>query len=155
MTLRLSLAAVSLLLLVPCLVAAKPPTAQITFTGPQLEMPLNVTDPDVISAHVWMGNFADWNSGPVIAPTDELQPYLLHFWVRLNPEDIQLKYVLEYRWLGDEDRALICLPGRQSVWYSTNVYSIRRRGQDGNCYYAEADWGRAVQTALNAATQAH
>ncbi len=150
MATRLTLTAILLFVIISCPAAAKAPTAQITITGPQLEMPLDVTDPEVISANVWMGNFADWDSGPVIDPTDESRPYLLHFWVRLNPDDIQLKYVLEYRWLDDERRALVCLPGRRNIWYSTNVYSILRNGQDGKCFYAETEWGRAVHATLSA-----
>lgn len=151
MTTRFPLAIVLLFSIIPGLSAAKAPTAQITITGPQLETPLNVTDAEVTSAHVWMGNFADWKSGAVSAPTEESGRYFLHFWVRLKSDDIQLKYVLEYHWLNDEDRALICLPGRQNIWYSTNVYSILRTGQDGNCYYAEAEWGRAIRIVLSKA----
>ncbi len=148
---RLELTAFLFFVVLPGIAAAKPPTAEITITGPQLKTPLHVTDPEVISAHVWMGNYADWSAGPVIVPNNGSRPYLLHFWVRLNPDEIELKYVLEFHWLDGEDRAAICLPGRDNIWYSTNVYSIRRRGQDGNCFYAEDTWGRAVKTTLSKA----
>jgi len=151
MTTRFPIPLILLSLIIPYSVDAKAPTAQITITGPKLVTPLNTTDPAITAAHVWMGNFADWSSGPVTAPQDDSDPYQLHFWVRLNPDDIRLMYVLEYRWLEKEDRAVVCLPGRRSVWYSTNVSSILRTGKDGNCYYSEAKWGRAIQAALRQA----
>jgi len=151
MTTRFPIALILLAAIIPYTVAAKAPTAQITITGPQLETPLHTSDPTIIAAQVWMGNFADWSSGPVAAPQGDSRSYQLYFWVRLNPDDIRLKYVLEFQWLEEEDRALICLPGHRSIWYSTNVYSILRTGQDGNCYYAEAKWGQAIQAALTQA----
>lgn len=151
MTMRFPIAVILLSTLISYTAAAKAPTAQITITSPRLETPLETSDPKIISAHVWMGNFADWESGPITDPQDDSHPYQLHFWVRLAADDVRLKYVLKYRWLEEENRALVCLPGRGDIWYSTNVYSILRKGQDGNCYYAESEWGLAVEAALRRA----
>jgi hypothetical protein len=127
---------------------AKGPTAQVTITGPKLDVPLNLSNQAVTNANVWAGNFIDLKSGAVGLPRANSLLYRIHFWVQLDPNDIRMMYVLNYQWLADSNRAIVCLPGRQDPWYSLNVSTILRNGQDGNCFYADEDWGRAIQVAL-------
>lgn len=129
---------------------AKAPTASVTVTGPRLQQPLQLADEEIVAANVWAGNFADWESGVVKNPEVADAAYHVHFWVRFDADDIQLKYVLDFQWLAEEQRGVICLPGRDDPWYYVNVYSILRTGQDGNCFYAAAEWGEALQAALSA-----
>ena len=74
--------------------------------------------------------------------------YRVHFWVRLRAGDIQMKYVVDYLWLKDEGRAIVCLPGRDSVWYAVNTLTVLQRGRDGECFYTIPEWGRAVHAVL-------
>ncbi len=53
---------IALVLLAPfafSLAHAKAPTAQVTITGPKLDVPLNLSDQAVTNANVWAGNFID------------------------------------------------------------------------------------------------
>lgn len=127
---------------------AKAPTAQVTITGPKLDAPLHLSDKAVTDANVWAGHFIDFGAGAVGLPHPDSLLYRVHFWVQLDPNDIRMMYVLNYQWLADSDRAIVCLPGRRDTWYSLNVSTILRNGQDGFCFYAQKDWGRAVQVAL-------
>jgi len=127
---------------------AKAPTAQVTITGPKLNLPLNLSDEAVTNVNVWAGHFIDWKAGAVGLPRANSLLYRVHFWVQVDPNDIRMMYVLNYQWLADSNRAIVCLPGRQDSWYSLNVSTILRNGQDGKCFYAEEGWGRAVQAAL-------
>ncbi len=129
-------------------VYAKAPTAQVTITGPKLNTPLHASDSAVTAANVWAGNFIDWEAGTVGLPHADSLLYRVHFWIRLGPNDIQLKYVLNYQWLEDSNRAIVCLPGRRDIWYRINTHTILRNGQDGNCFYAEDNWGRAVYAVI-------
>ena len=137
-------------LLVASTAAAKAPTASVTVTGPHLQQPLQLADEAIIAANVWAGNFADWDSGVVTTPDSMESAYHVHFWVRIAVDDIRLKYVLDFRWLSEEQRGVVCLPGRGDPWYYINVYSILRNGQDGNCFYAADQWGKALHAALSA-----
>lgn len=136
-------------MILPLPAFAKAPTASVTITGPRLEQPLQLADEAIIAANVWAGNFADWDSGAVNNPESSDPAYHVHFWVRLAADDIRLKYVLDFRWLSDEKRAIVCLPGRSDPWYYVNVYTILRTGQDGNCFYAAPEWGEAMHAALS------
>ena len=145
---RIALALFILIVSMSQPVYAKAPTAQVTITGPKLVTPLHASDSAVTAANVWAGNFIDWGAGIVGLPRADALVYRVHFWVQLGPNDIQIKYVLNYQWLEDSNRAIVCLPGRRDIWYRINVYTILRDGQDGNCYYADEKWGRAVNAAL-------
>ena len=123
-------------------------TVQLSITGPGINAPLHLSDQSVITANVWFGNFADWDTGRVEPPVDDSSQYLVHFWVQFGPGDIQMKYVIRYHWNEELNRAVVCLPGRRDIWYRNNSYSILRDGQDGNCFYADQDWGAAIKAAL-------
>jgi hypothetical protein len=129
-------------------VYAKAPTAQVTITGPRLSTPLHASDPAITVANVWGGNFIDWEAGAVASPDADLSQYRIHFWINFGPDDFEMMYVLDYQWVKDSDRAIVCLPGRRDIWYRINTHTILRAGQDGNCYYTEDKWGRAVYAAI-------
>ena len=148
MIIRIMVALLAVILIPAQFAIAKAPTAEVTVTGPELDKPLHTSDDAIIAANVWTGNFIDWEAGEVGLPRADAPLYQVHFWVQLDANDIQMKYVLDFQWLEEANRAVVCLPGPQSIWYRTNVYTILRTGQDGNCYYAERDWGLAVQAAL-------
>lgn len=143
---QLLLVSAALLCAHPCL--GKGTTVQLTIAGPDLEQPVHTEESLAISASVWGGNFVDWDSGPLSWPVDTLPRYLVHFWVRLPDNSVQMKYVVWYSWDPGQRHAIVCLPGPRDLWYRINVFSILRQGQDGNCYRAADHWGRAIQSAL-------
>ena len=148
MVARNSLALFALIVSMSQPVSAKAPTAQVTITGPKLSAPLHASDGAIIVANVWAGNFIDWEAGAIDSPGADLLQYRIHFWIDLGPEDFEMMYVVDYQWMEDSDRAIVCLPGRRDIWYRINTHTILRNGQDGNCYYAEDKWGRAVYAVI-------
>lgn len=126
---------------------SKVPTVALSITGPGFELPLHLDSPEVTEAHVWMGNFADWQSGAQQEPTGDLPRYAVHFWVRTTP--VQMKYVVDFVWDETHDKGYIYLPGRGDPRFYNNVYSILRENQDGKWFNASDTWGRALWTAIN------
>jgi len=129
------------------LVAAKGATVQLTITGPGIEAPIHSHDESVISASVWGGGFADWDTGPIDGALAQRSDYQIYFWVQLPRGPIQMKYMIQYRWDSTSDRAVVCLPGERDPWYYVNVSSIIR-GNEGGCFYAEEKWGNAIHGIL-------
>ena len=149
MVARSSLTLLALIVSMSQIVYAKAPTAQVTITGSGLSTPLHVSDKAITVANVWGGNFIDWEAGAIDSPGADLLQYRIRFWIDLGPEDFEMMYVVDYQWMEDSDRAIVCLPGRRDIWYRINTHTILRNGQDGNCYYAEDKWGRAVYAAIS------
>ena len=149
MVARISLTLIALIVLMSQPVSAKAPTAQVTITGPKLSTPLHASDTAITVANVWGGNFIDWEAGAVGLPRSDSPQYRIHFWINFGPDDFEMMYVLNYQWMEGSDRAIVCLPGTRDIWYRINTHTILRDGQDGNCYYAEDKWGRAVYAAIS------
>lgn len=130
----------------PCF--AKGTTVQLTITGPGLALPAQTNDRDAIAAFVWGSNFFEDHSGPVARPGESQPMHTVYFWVRFTEDAVQMKYVVEYAWQAEEQRAVICFPGPRDVWYRNNTFTVLREGIDGNCYRADEAWGRAIHDAI-------
>jgi hypothetical protein len=142
--------AMAILLLLPGASQSKGITIQLTITGPQLALPLHTDDPEAIAAMVWGTNFFDEKEGPVVDPQNVGDRLTIHFWIRLPDDSVQMKYVVWYTWLSQDNYAVVCFPGsRQSYWYRINTFSILREGVDGRCFRAEERWGHAIRRLVN------
>jgi hypothetical protein len=144
---RTSLSALSLVLIAlvtPAL--AKAPTAKVALSGPGLDTPIELTQPEVISANVWGGNFIDKQAGIVAAPAPELPRYTVQFHVQLEDE-VRMMYVMYYVWDTAAGRALLQVPDVSDKWYELNVSTISRCCR-GKWFYATKPWGEAIQAAL-------
>ena len=130
----------------PCF--AKGTTIELTIAGPDFELPVHTTDPDAISAIVWGTNWFESEAGPVPIPNTSLPRMTVYFWVRLPDHDVEMKYVVSYIWVPDDQSAVVCFPGPRDSWYESNIGTITRQGIDGNCFRAEENWGRAIKRAL-------
>ena len=141
--------ALSLLLLtvaVPAL--AKAPTAKLALSGPGIAQPIELTQPDAISANVWSGNFIDRQSGMAEAPASELPQYTVQFYVKLDDE-VRMMYVVYYVWDEANGRALLQVPDVSDKWYELNVSTISRCCR-GKWFYASKTWGETIKEALPA-----
>lgn len=123
-------------------------TVSLSITGPSLTTPIHTTDEAAIDVSVWGGQFADWEAGAVNVPSDSLERYTVHFWVQVPRGTVQMKYVIDYVWDPETERALVYLPGPRNIWHQTNVYSILRRGQDGHWFHATQPWANAIKRVL-------
>ena len=126
---------------------AKGMTIELSITGPGLKVPLHSSDKLLTSANVWLGGIFDTQSPSIDTMVNESLDYRVHFWMQLPQGNIQMKYVVWYRWDNEANRAIVCLPGQRDPWYNVNVYSIIR-GYEGSCQDAEEKWGRAVKSIL-------
>jgi len=125
---------------------AKAPTTKVALSGPGLDSPLELTQPDVISANVWGGNFIDKQAGIVDAPAPELPRYTVKFHVKLEDE-VRMMYVMYYVWDDAAGRALLQVPDVSDKWYELDVSTISRCCH-GKWFYATKPWGEAIRAAL-------
>ncbi len=149
--LRQMIPCISLFILMsaPGVALGKGDTVELSITGPALVAPVHTSDEVAIGVSVWGGQFADWDAGAVSEPPSALPRYLVHFWVQVPRGTVQMKYVVEYVWDSDAQRAYVHLPGPREIWHRTNVYSILRRGQDGHWFHATEPWGEAIRRVLS------
>ena len=131
---------------------AKGPTVQLSIAGPGLTLPIHSSDPALL-ANLWVGNFAEWDSGHVSPPEADSAPFQIYFWMQVPRGNVEIKYVVRFSWLKDESRAVVCFPERDTRWAWINSATISRRQHVGKCLYAAEPWGTAVHEALNAARQ--
>ena len=147
---RFTSLSIVILLLLPYASHGKGTTIQLSITGPQLDSPLHTEDPGAVTAMVWGTNFFDQEGGPVAGPRNTRDWLTVHFWVRLPDNSVQMKYVVWYKRLSENDHAVVCFPGaRQSTWYRINTFTILREGVDGRCFRAEDQWGQAIRRVVN------
>lgn len=127
-------------------VDAKGPTVRLTIVGPGLSHPIEITDPAAIVQNVWGGEFI---GRPATKPDRALPRYVVSFYVKPPREQVRMMYVVQYAWDPITGDGLVYLPGRGEEWYSLNVSTIFRDGQDvlGEDPYAiaEALGGRSGQ----------
>jgi len=126
-------------------------TSELSITGPGLEAPLHTTAESLTSANVWLGNFVDWNAGPIEHQASESSMYRIHFWAKGVPDGVRMIYVVFFALDENSNRAIVCLPGETTRWYWVNMSTIVRGDSDGQCFYADEEWGRSVVNALQSA----
>ena len=131
MTPRILLLLAAVLLVLPQTGLGKGPTVQLSIAGAHSEEPIHTKDPVAISAWVWGDDFFDQDGGPVPRPDNPEDQLTIHFWVGLPDDSVEMKYVVWYTWLRQEQHAVVCFPGpRQSNWYRRNTFTILRKGVD-------------------------
>jgi hypothetical protein len=138
-----------LLVAVAPLCIAKGITVQVSISGPGIRLPIHSSDPALIAANAWGGNFADAKAGAVQEPPRDLPRYQVHLWVDLGESGTQLKYTLLFVPDARSDRAWVQIPGAQDRWYKNNVYTIIR-GNEGQWLNAEPKWAAAARRAIDA-----
>ena len=123
-------------------------TSEISITGPDLDSPLHTSAKSLTAANVWLGNFINWEAGPIEYQAKESNMYRIHFWARGVPDGVRMIYVVFFSLDFDTNRKVICLPGESNRWYWLNMSTIYRGESDGRCFYAEDKWGNSVANTL-------
>jgi hypothetical protein len=134
--------------LLPQLAQPKGTTVGLSIAGPGISAPLYTSEPALIAANVWGGGYADWEAGPIGTLDSELPYYQIYFWTQPRLDNVQINYVIRYRWEENANRAVVCLPGLRDPWYYVNVANIIMEDRDGNCFWASEAWGKAVKDLL-------
>ncbi len=129
--------------------SAKGPTVKITISGGGLTSVFEVTDPRILSSsNVWVGRFLDGSRGSVKEPPRGLRPYEVSFYVKLADDDVRKMYVVYYYPNPSKEQGYIYLPGKGETWYSLNVGTIDRDGQDGKWNYASPAWENLIKLVI-------
>lgn len=150
-TIRYSLLLLALLTLtLPA--TAKGPVDMITITGPGIDEPIEITDPEILSRFdPWAGQFLGTGGPLEVAPAIESEePYQIFFYLRDNSGELQLDYAFDYYPNPTDERAYIYLPGPVEPYYEVNTGSIIRDDSDGRWHIAMPTWDAMFQEQLQA-----
>ena len=121
--------------------SAKGRTVKIVISGGALTNAIEVTEPRILDiSNVWGGEFLDHSRGTAKEPPQRPQRYEVSFYVEIADNKATKKYVLYYYPNPAREPGYIYLPGKGETWYSLNVRSIIRDGQDGKWNYASPAW---------------
>ncbi len=128
-------------------------TARISISGPGIESEIASSDPELIMANAWAGNFAE-ASQVASAPDASLPRHLVKFYIDTGESGMRLVYAVHFVWDPTARRARVQLPGPGDRWYRLNIGTIIHDGsdgsplRDGSWYYANEEWARAVRALL-------
>jgi hypothetical protein len=145
---------------------AKGPTTRIAIAAPNLQAPLEMTDPALLRRFaVWAGPgttvndvessegfIIDWRSGAFAEPGPDLPRYEVSFYAKYanRPEasqDEHLAYVVRYAPNPAGRRGYVYLPGRGDVAFALNARTIFR-GVEGRWFRASDAWYQVAATLL-------
>jgi hypothetical protein len=150
-TTALGLVAISLVqVLTPTPSWAKGETVKITLTCTGLAGPVDLTDPTALTLRFgpWGGAFLDsTRTGRPGAGKGQRQCEVA-LYVRYNVRDVQLAYVFYYYPGGASNPGYIYLPGPRDPWYTLNVGTMWRQGQDGKWHVASQEWDALARHAI-------
>jgi hypothetical protein len=147
------------MVLMPSLLGAKGRTTKILIEGANLSIPIEITDPQVLSNfNVWTGPGTSlnesagqttypegfiirWPQGLTAEPSEELPQYQVSFYTtdREGPS-----YVVYYRYEPLTKSGYVYLPGPAEKWYRLNTSSILH-GIEGNWFHARGLWDNTAQ----------
>lgn len=138
---------------------AKGATVRITIQGPGLRMPVEITDPTILSHfRVWTGPgtssneseglIVNWARGAIAERPNWLDRYEVSFYAKLE----RLVYVVSYEYDSASDQGYVYLPGKADAAYRLNVSTIFRK-VEGNWFHASRTWN-SIATPLIARAKA-
>lgn len=131
-------------------VLAKSPPDKLILTGPDLEHPVEITDPASLSQFgPWTRWFVDWGRGIAAAPPPAAKTYEVAFFL-----DGDIIYVLEYAPDPSAAPGRLFFPGVGDPRYSLNIGTIITGDSDrwdpnGKWQYATEDWDTVMHDALS------
>ena len=129
--------------------SAKAPTVKIIISGGRLSSAIEVTEQRILDiSNVWSGQFLGRSGGTAKEPPRGLQRYEVSFYVKIADNEVRKMYVLYYYPNRSTGPGYIYLPGKGEAWYSLNVGSIVRDGQDGRWNYASPAWENLVKAMI-------
>ena len=130
--------------------SAKAPTVKIIISGGGLTRPIEVTDQRILDiSNVWSGQFLGGSKGTAKEAPRGLR-YEVSFYVEIADDEVRKVYVLYYY----PKPGYIYLPGKGETWYSLNVGTIIRNGQDGKWNYASPAWEDLIRPMIAGAEAA-
>ena len=144
---------VFLLLAIPAQLFAKAKTDKITITGAGLKVPIEITDPNIVSSfQVWSGAgtsadaqprsfIVDWSKGQAAEPPKGLPRYEVSFWAKLSEE--RVVYVVQYEYDPATNTGYVYLPGPGEKWYRLDCSSICR-DVEGEWFHAWSEWDKVA-----------
>ena len=167
-------AAVSLLIVFTTInVFAKGTTTKVIITSPELQSPMEISDPAVLkNFNVWSGPgtffsngvegtevegkegfIIDWVSGVVTELPNGLRQFQLSFYVRhanrpFSEQTDQLAYIVSYAVDSATGQGYVYLPGKADEAYGLNVKAIYRECE-GNWFRATAQWQSAFRNVVH------
>lgn len=146
------------LLLLPTQAFAKGPTSKITISGPGLQAPIEITDPNILRQFsVWTGPgtwssasgfydpkipsfIVDWATAEK-TPVKGLERYEVDFYEKTADE--RLTYVVFYEYDRATGHGYVYLPGPKDKYYSLDVATIGH-GVEGQWFSAWGDWDKVA-----------
>src|ERR1700722_3232108 len=116
--------------------SAKARTVKIVISGGALTNAIEITEQRILDiSGVWGGEFLDRSKGTAQETPRGFQRYEVSFYVEIADNKMTKMYVLYFYPNPAKEQGYIYLPGKGETWYSLNVGSIIRGGQDGKWNY--------------------
>jgi hypothetical protein len=143
--------------LIPTPSWAKGETVKITLTCTGMAGPVELTDSIALTP-----SFGPWGNA-ILDSTRTARPGTVKgrrmcevaFYVRYRAHDVELAYVLYYYPGNASTPGCIYLPGPRDPWYTLNVGTMWRPGQDGKWHVASPVWDALARRAIAAAQHRH
>lgn len=125
---------------------AKGSADKVIITGPGLAVPIEITDPSVLSQfNPWTGQFVDQDRTAATGTPEVPTPYEVLFYSNDGGGKSQLFYAFYY-WRASGARGRVYLPQPQDKWYDMDNYTIAR---GSGWFYASTDWDGFVERLLS------
>jgi hypothetical protein len=165
--LSVSLTLLLILMAIPDALFAKDTTSEITISGSDLKVPIEITDPVIKNFRIWSGPnpampasssepqslIMNWSRGAVSEPQNRIPRYKVCFYVRERAENEkkdheQLVQVLFYALDPSSGQGYVYLPAATD---QGNV-SAMIHGVEGNWFHAWDQWQRVADPLIAKAT---